>query len=65
MSGQGTICCEEWSDGWWRQEGWDKEEIMEAWDDVNGKPLDPKKVEDARRIELEYFENKGVGELVW
>ena len=32
-----------------------EEELMEAWDDVSGKELDPGKVKDARKLEIDYI----------
>ena len=42
----------------------DKEEEMQAWDDVNNTPLDAEGVKAARKEELEYIVKMGVFELV-
>ena len=58
--GEGTICCEEEA-----AEEPDSDSLEEeCWDDINGRRLNAEKVRDARKVELQYFKDKDVGELV-
>ena len=59
--GEGTVCCEEVNPG---PQTEDEEFDEECWDDVNGRRLNAGKVRDAREVELKYFDDKKVGELV-
>ena len=34
--------------------------LIEAWDDISGKQLDPRRVSEARRLEMEYYKRRGV-----
>ena len=45
---------------WWQQE-W---ELEEQWDENTGEQLNPAKVKEGRRKELEHFEQRGVWEVV-
>ena len=58
--GEGLVCCEE-TNNELQEESTEFEE--ECWDDVNGRKLEAHKVRGARKVELKYFEDKGVGEL--
>ena len=46
------------------EENEDDVQSAEAWDDVSGKELDPKKVMAARREEMEYYKKMGVYDKV-
>ena len=52
------MCCEEVLSG---KQGYASALDEECWDDVNGRKLDAVKVRAARKVELQYFEDKGVG----
>ena len=46
------------------EEDEDDMQCAEAWDDVSGKELDPRKVRAARREEMEYYKKMGVYDKV-
>ena len=55
-------------EGEWRQSQQNERSIgdhySEAWDDVSGVRLDPQKVQEARKEEIEWFRKKGVYEKI-